>query len=220
MTHILNPNTVPPIPAGQNQTFTVLATDAAGTPVPNAPVALMIGGAHSLQLNGITGADGQISFNYAGANPGTDTVQALGTVTGMFALSNQVTVTWGTPTPTPPSTPPPGLSLSVAGAKLLTLPDPAVYTATATDPGLPAGGTIAISWIQLSGPATVTFATPLQAVTSVTFPSPASTCCKPPPPIRWARKPRRWAPSRSNHPMSVPSRRAGSTPSSLPRLPG
>src|ERR1017187_5211462 len=109
MTHILNPNTVPPIPAGQNQTFTVLATDAAGTPVPNAPVALMIGGAHSLQLNGITGADGQISFNYAGANPGTDTVQALGTVTGMFALSNQVTVTWGTPTPTPPSTPPPGL---------------------------------------------------------------------------------------------------------------
>jgi hypothetical protein len=172
MTHVLNPNTVPPTPAGQNQTFTVLATDAAGTPVPNAPVSLMVGGAHSLQLNGITGADGKVSFNYTGANPGTDTVQALGTVTGMFALSNQVTVTWGTPTPTPPSTPPPGLSLTVAGAKLLTLPDPAVYTAAATDPGLPAGGTIAISWIQLSGPATVTFATPQQAVTSVTFPVP------------------------------------------------
>ena len=44
--------------------------------------------------------------------------------------------------------------------------------ATVTDPVTPAGGTITVQWTQLRGPATVTFATPQQAVTSVTFPVP------------------------------------------------
>jgi RHS repeat-associated protein len=168
----LTPNTVATTPAGQSLTFTVLATDASGATVPNAPVAFTVTGANYLELSGVTGANGQVAFTYTGANSGTDLVQALGTVSGMFAMSNQVTVPWGTPSPTPPATPPPGLNLSVSGASQLTLPSPAIYTATATDPGLPSGSTIAISWTQVSGPATVQIESPQQAVTTVTFPAP------------------------------------------------
>jgi RHS repeat-associated protein len=92
----------------------------------------------------------------------------------MFTVSNQVTVPWGVPAPTPPTNPPPGLNITVSGATVLTLPDNSIYTATATDPGPPAGGTIAIAWSQVSGPATVTFSAPQQAVTTVTFPAPGA----------------------------------------------
>src|SRR5262249_30990535 len=169
----LTPNTVSPLPAGQSVSFTALATDASGIPVPDANVALTVGGANLLQLNGITNASGQVSFTYTGAIAGTDMVSALGTVSGGLVLSNQVSVNWTSPSPMPQNPPRPGLSLSVSGAGLLALPDPAIYTATATDPRSGAGS-IAISWSQVSGPAAVRFSAPQQAVTYVTFTAPGS----------------------------------------------
>jgi hypothetical protein len=120
----LTPNTVPTTPAGQSVAFTALATDAAGNPVPNASVTLTVTGANYLELHAVTDQHGQAAFAFTGADPGTDLVEALGTVTGMLAMSNQVSVPWSTPSPTPPGTPPTGLSLTVAGASLLTLPSP------------------------------------------------------------------------------------------------
>ncbi len=45
----------------------------------------------------------------------------------------------------------------------------AVLTGTVADDGLPAGGTVAIAWSQISGPAPVVFGSPSTAVTNVTF---------------------------------------------------
>jgi RHS repeat-associated protein len=170
----VTPNPVPPMLAGQNLTLTAQATDATGNPAPNATVTWYVMGPNTLEANSVTDASGKASFTYTGASVGTDTVQAQGTITGMFTVSNQVTVPWGVPAPTPPTNPPSGLNITVSGATVLTLPDNSIYTATATDPGLPAGGTIAIAWSQVSGPATVTFSAPQQAVTTVTFPAPGA----------------------------------------------
>src|SRR5690348_11359487 len=41
----LSPNSVPPLPIGGQQSFTVLASDASGAPVPNASIGLVISGA-------------------------------------------------------------------------------------------------------------------------------------------------------------------------------
>ena len=45
----------------------------------------------------------------------------------------------------------------------------AVLTGTVADDGLPAGGSVAIAWSQISGPAPVVFGSPSTAVTNVTF---------------------------------------------------
>jgi YD repeat-containing protein len=168
----LTPNTVSQLSAGQSVTFIATATDAAGNPVSNAPIALNVNGDNMLQLNGVTGANGQVSFTYAGANTGTDTVQALGTITGMFAVSNQVTVPWGTAVAPPPGTSSNAFTVTVDGTQQLTLPDTAMYSASASDTRLGTSATFTFAWAQVSGPSTVTFSTPQQAITSVTFPVP------------------------------------------------
>src|SRR5258706_7509033 len=85
----LTPNTVSSLAAGQSVTFTAQATDASGIAVPDVNVALTVGGANLLQLNGITNASGQVSFTYAGAIVGADMVSALGTVSGGLRVSEQ-----------------------------------------------------------------------------------------------------------------------------------
>jgi RHS repeat-associated protein len=168
----LTPNTVPQMSASQSVTFTALATDAAGNPVPNAPVALNVSGEDMLQLSGVTGANGQVSFTYTGASVGIDTVQALATVSGMFAISNQVTVPWGTAVAPPPGTSSNAFTVTVDGTQQLTLPDTAMYSASASDTRLGANATFSFAWTQVSGPDTVTFSAAQQAITSVTFPVP------------------------------------------------
>ena len=46
----LSPNSLQPLPAGGQQTFTVLASDASGAPVPNLNVGLVVTGVDDLQL--------------------------------------------------------------------------------------------------------------------------------------------------------------------------
>src|SRR5439155_14053986 len=83
----LTPNTVSSLAAGRSLTFTALARDASGIAIPDANVALTVGGANLLQLNGITNASGQVSFTYTAAVVGTDMVSALGTVSGALVVS-------------------------------------------------------------------------------------------------------------------------------------
>ncbi|HEX6811553.1 MAG TPA: hypothetical protein VF384_08015, partial [Planctomycetota bacterium] len=72
---------------------------------------------------------------------------------------------YGVPGPTPTNTAP----IVNAGPDVTTLQTVAASLAgTATDDGLP-GGTLVIQWTKLSGPGTVTFTTPTQAVTNATF---------------------------------------------------
>jgi len=106
----ISPNSVASKPTGQQQTFTVTATDASGIALTNLPMTLAIVGPNGQQLIGTTNAAGQVTFSYTGAYPGTDTVQAIGWVSGIAAYSAQVSVPW-----TPGTPPQPAAPLSVPG---------------------------------------------------------------------------------------------------------
>ena len=67
-------------------------------------------------------------------------------------------------------TPPNRAPLVNAGADLsITLPGTARLNGTVTDDGLPIGSTVTVSWTQVSGPGTTTFANAAAAVTTATF---------------------------------------------------
>src|SRR5260370_3171272 len=94
----LSPTNPAPLVAGQgNQTFTVLATDASGAPVPNNGVSLFIYGANTQHLTATTNSSGLATFQYTGNNGGTDTVQAISNISGMTSYSNAVSVPWTIP---------------------------------------------------------------------------------------------------------------------------
>jgi RHS repeat-associated protein len=86
------------LPTGQNQGFTVLATDASGAPVPNATVALSTYGANQKFLTATTDGTGHATFQYSGVNAGIDTVQASTNITGTSSYSNVASMTWTVPT--------------------------------------------------------------------------------------------------------------------------
>jgi len=90
----LTPISPSSLATGQTQTFTVLVTNAAGSAVPSATVALNVSGANQRQLTSTTDGTGHATFQYTGTNAGTDTVQASMNLSGMGAYSNQVKMTW------------------------------------------------------------------------------------------------------------------------------
>jgi RHS repeat-associated protein len=93
----LSPINPPTRAAGQTQTFTVQASDAAGAAVPNAGVALIINGANMQQLSSTTDATGRTTFSYSAVNAGTDSLQAVANISGLGAFSNMVNVNWTVP---------------------------------------------------------------------------------------------------------------------------
>lgn len=93
----LSPSNPPTLAAGQTQTFSVQASDASGTPVPNAGVALTINGANMQQLSATTDATGRATFSYSAVNAGTDSLQAVANISGLGAFSNIVNVNWTVP---------------------------------------------------------------------------------------------------------------------------
>ncbi len=91
----LSPNTLPSsLATNTSQTFSVLATDAGGNPVPNVTVTLLVSGANQLEVTSDNDATGTATLSYAGSNPGSDSVQAIAFLSGMDALSNVVAVQW------------------------------------------------------------------------------------------------------------------------------
>jgi RHS repeat-associated protein len=90
----LSPVNPPPQPTGQTQKFSVKATDAAGAPVVNQSVTLIIAGANPQPLVGITDSTGVATFSYIGANAGTDTLQAVSNISGLGTYSNVVNASW------------------------------------------------------------------------------------------------------------------------------
>jgi RHS repeat-associated protein/uncharacterized repeat protein (TIGR01451 family) len=90
----LSPVNPPPQPTGQTQKFAVKATDAAGAPVTNQTVSLIVAGANPQPLVGVTDATGVATFSYIGANAGTDTLQAVSNISGLGTYSNVVNASW------------------------------------------------------------------------------------------------------------------------------
>ena len=163
----LTPNTVQPLPVGGQQAFTVFASDASGAPVPNVSVGLVVTGVDNLQLSGTTDSTGHATIAYQDVNPGTASVQAVAVISGMVAYSNMVSVPWTLPPGTTTTTGGSGtLSIGITADSTVTMPNTLQLNGTVTDSN---GLTPTLAWSQVSGPGTVTFATPQQAVTTAAF---------------------------------------------------
>ena len=171
----LSPNSVQTQPVGGTQTFTVTATDAAGNPVSNLSIGLVVSLNNTQELGKVTDSNGVATFTYAGSMPGTDQVQAVALISGMVTYSNIVNVPWaqssggtsgtGTGIGTGAT-----LSVSVSAPSTTVLPStPLQLTGTVSDSALPQGDTISLAWTQVSGPGTVTFSNPQQASTTASF---------------------------------------------------
>ena len=89
----LTPTNPPPIQVGNTQTFTVLAVDGSGAPIPNLSILSNIYGANQEYLTGTTNASGQATLQYAGTQAGVDEVQAFSNVNNSVGVSN-VSVRW------------------------------------------------------------------------------------------------------------------------------
>lgn len=88
-----------------NQTWTVTATDTNGLPAVGAQIDVFVTGANSMQTEvlGYTDANGQITFSYAGAAIGTDTITFFNDANSNGVLDPDehlvtATVVWAIPT--------------------------------------------------------------------------------------------------------------------------
>src|SRR5712691_3056105 len=136
----LTPFSVPGIAVGQTQLLTVSAMDGAGNAVPNLPITLHVVGPNARILNGTTLATGLALLSYVGLSPGTDSIQALGFISGLSEISNVGTVVW-TSSGGGSALPPPTIAApSPSDGSVVTKPTPITAGFTA-----PAGQTIS-SW--------------------------------------------------------------------------
>ncbi len=120
---------------GQPLSVNVAAMDASGVALPNLGVDLNVTGANSQHLRATTDSTGFASFMYQGTAPGNDSLQASSTISGVFEISNVVTVNWNPAPPAPTITAP-----SPADGSIVTKP---VSVSATFSP--PTGQTIA-SW--------------------------------------------------------------------------
>ncbi|MET0623972.1 MAG: DUF6531 domain-containing protein, partial [Pyrinomonadaceae bacterium] len=161
----LSPNTVAPRDVGQQQTFNVKATDAAGNPIASLPLLLNIAGANLQQLSATTDADGRAAFTYTGSNVGTDGLQVSAPVGGSIAYSNVVSVRWNVANRAP--------VVNAGADQSITPPSSSVtLSGTVTDDGLPSGAPLTTVWTKVSGPGAVTFGNAGQRATTATFGQP------------------------------------------------
>ena len=150
---------------GQQATFTIQATDETGAAMAQLPVVVSVTGTNPQTLNATTNSSGQATVSYSGTVAGADLIQASATTGGQSLYSNQAAETWSGSVSQAPT-------ITVVGDSSLTLPSPGVYQATVTDPDAPAGGTISVSWSEVSGPGTATFSAPTALSTASVFSEP------------------------------------------------
>jgi len=150
---------------GQPASFRVLAKDETGSPVAQLPITFNVGGVNPQTVPATTDSTGTATLTYTGGTAGTDLIQATGTINGQAAVSNHASVTWVSAQ---------APQISVTGDATVTLPATGSYTATVTDPTGGSGGAISVNWTQVSGPGTVIFDAPQQALTHVLYPAPGS----------------------------------------------
>jgi RHS repeat-associated protein len=145
---------------GTTQTTTVNVTDVNGNPVSGQAVTLTVTGANpdSFDIHYNTDANGTVTYNYTGANGGTDSLEATAFLYGNWVPSNALTVQWGSQATS-------GASVSISSDLTVALPDTLSLTGAATG----FGGSYTPSWTQISGPGTVTFDTPNQISTHAAF---------------------------------------------------
>ncbi|MGD0733384.1 MAG: DUF2341 domain-containing protein [Terracidiphilus sp.] len=148
------------------QDYTVLATGASGSPVSDAGVGLYVWGVDNFQLGATTDITGHAPFVYYHGNPGTYNVVAVDTVDRNVVFSNVISGVWTPPGSTSSCNNCNAVTVSISAQNIVTLPSTVQLNGTVTDN---VGITPTVAWSQISGPGTVTFTTPQQAVSTAAF---------------------------------------------------
>jgi RHS repeat-associated protein len=140
---------------------TVQATvlDSSANPIGGTGVTFTIAGINPQTSSGTTNANGVAAFTYTSLKTGSDLI----TITAGSA-SDTAGVTWVSNGPNQPPI------VNAGPNQTISLPANTVFlNGSVVDDGLPIGGTLTSLWTQLSGPAPVSFGTPNQPQTQVTF---------------------------------------------------
>ena len=151
------------------QVYTLLATDSSGKPVGNANIGYYVWGVDNFSQAGTTDFTGHGGFGYNHYDAGAFNIVAVETLNGNTIFSNVVSGNWAFPPKTTQCGYCDQLTASISGPNSVTLPNAVTLTGTITDS---VGLTPTVSWTQISGPGTVTFATPDQATTNASFTQP------------------------------------------------
>ncbi|QOY86405.1 RHS repeat-associated core domain-containing protein [Paludibaculum fermentans] len=140
----------------------------AGLALSGVPVKLVISGAHAGQQTAVTDISGYASFTYQGTKAGVaDQLQAQVQYGHDWLVSPALIVNWN-------SLPNHAPVVTAGEDQTATWPNTIQLTGTATDDGLPTGGTMTVTWSKVSGPGTVTFVTPNRPVTTAGFSEPGT----------------------------------------------
>lgn len=147
------------------QSFSSYAKDAAGNPLPNVNVGFYVTGVDTFQTSSNTNDIGQSGFGYYHTESGNYRIIAVDSVGRNVIVTPPYTGNWVVPTGTPSAS---GgtISVGISANTYVTMPNALQLNGSATDSN---GSTPPVTWTEVSGPGTVTFANPNQAVTSATF---------------------------------------------------
>jgi RHS repeat-associated protein len=149
---------------GQVQGYDALATDASGNPVFNANVGLYVWGVDNFIQNGTTDVTGHVEFTYNHVNEGPFNLVAVESTNRNVVFSNVIPGNWNGPVGTNGG----GntITVNISSNNPVIMPNPLQLNGTVTDGN---NLTPTITWSQVSGPGTATFANPSQATTTVSF---------------------------------------------------
>jgi RHS repeat-associated protein len=147
------------------QYFSSYAKDASGNPLSNVNVGIYVTGVDNFQTSVTTSDTGQAYFSYYHTLSGSYSVIAVDSVDRNVIVTQPYTGNWVVPSSTQ-SGGSATLSVSISASAYVTLSNALQLNGTATDTS---GLTPAVTWTQISGPGTVTFANPNQAVTTASF---------------------------------------------------
>ena len=152
---------------GPVQGYYVTATDASGSPIYNAAVGFYETGADTLILNGTTDITGHVNFQFSHVNSGTYNLVAIDSVNRNVVFTTPLfSGIWTAPVSNPTGNLGDALSVGILALDEVTLPNTLQLNGTYTDT---LGFIPTFTWSQVSGPGTVTFATPQQQITTATF---------------------------------------------------
>ncbi|HJQ24187.1 MAG TPA: PKD domain-containing protein, partial [Blastocatellia bacterium] len=167
---IVSINQVPTVNAGADQTITLpSAATLNGTATDDG---LPAGSTLSVSWSKVSGP-GAVTFGNATQAATTASFTAAGTyilrltaTDSALSSSDDLTVTVVSPNQPP--------VVNAGADQTISLPASAALNGSASDDGLPAGGSLTVTWSKISGPGSVTFTNPNQAVASASFSAPGT----------------------------------------------
>jgi hypothetical protein len=158
-------NQAPTVNAGGNKTITL--PNAVSLNGSASDDGLPIGSTFTITWTKVSGP-GTVNFANASSPVTTATFSQAGTyVLRLTASDSQLTNSSdATITVLPQNFPP---TVSAGPDKTITQPSSVTLNGSASDDGLPAGGSLSVLWTKVSGPGTVAFTSPTAAVTNASF---------------------------------------------------